>query len=171
MIPRTLTWIKEINKEHNIAPELVLEVGSKNKKINRSLRQLFPDSNYVGIDIRAGQNVNRVLSVYDLTKNYDRGCFDAVLCLYVLEHLKNIWLAVTEMNFVLKKGGFFYIAVPGLGYSKHEGKSAGGAKDYWRATEEAVREMIMDGYDILSLEHARSAHKKLPVINCLGVKK
>ena len=169
MIHRTLDWIGEVNKKYRIVPELILDVGSK--ETNGSPRHLFPNSNYLGIDIRAGQNVDRVLSVYDLAKTFQKNCFDAILCLHALEHFVNIWEDVDQMNFVLRKGGYFYVAIPGLGFPKHEGKSAGGAKDYWRATEDAVCEMIMDGYDILSLEHARSRYGKHPLINCLGVKK
>jgi len=172
MIDHTLVWMKEINKEHNIVPELVLDVGSREnenrKGISTSPKSLFPDSEYLGIDIYAGLNVDRILSVYDLTKNFDRGCFDAVLCLHVLEHLANPWQAIANMNFVLKKGGHLYIAIPTLGFPKHEGRRAGDAKDYWRATEEAVREGLFAGYNILNLEHARSHFGRHPFIHCLG---
>ena len=175
MISKTLDWIERVNKEFNIVPGVVLDVGSRentdSKGTSTSPRQFFPDSNYLGVDVHAGHNVDRVLSVYDLAKTFQRNYFDAVLCIHVMEHLVNIWEAVDQMNFVLRKGGFFYVGVPGFGFPKHQGRSAGDAKDYWRPSEEAVREMIFKGYKILSFEHDKSRFGKHPIMHCLGVKK
>ena len=164
MIPRTLVWIKEVNKKHNIQPVRILDVGSQDT--NGNPRYLFPSSGYVGIDIKKGVNVDRVMSVYELSAHFKENSFDTVLCLNVFEHLKNIWAALGEINFVLASKGYFFVSVPTLGFPKHNYP-----KDYWRATEEAVRETIMDGYDILSFEYGKSRFGKYPIIDCLGVKK
>jgi len=174
MIENTLEWIKRVNQTIDISPGVVLDVGSRENTEARgtstSPRPLFPESTYVGIDVIAGLNVDRIISVYDLSKNFQRGSFDAVLCLHVLEHVLNIWDAVDQINWVLRKGGLLYVAIPGFGFPKHEGRKAGDANDYWRPTDEAVKEMIFNGFDILSFEHAKSRFGKHPFIHCLGVK-
>jgi hypothetical protein len=55
--------------------------------------------------------------------------------------------------------------MPTVGYPVHEHPG-----DYWRATEQAMKEVIFKGYEILSLEHAKSTYGKHPVIHCLGVR-
>lgn len=164
MIERTLEWIAEMNDIHNINPERVLDVGSYD--YNGNPRMLFPDSKYIGIDIKDGPNVDMVVSVYQLELCFARHLFDAVLCLNIFEHLTEIVRALDEIKEVLIPKGHFCVSMPAFGFPKHDYP-----KDYWRITEDTMREVIMDGYDVIDLEHAKSKFGKHPVINCLGVKK
>ena len=164
MIENTLTWIEKVNKKYNIQPENVLDIGSLDT--NGNPKHLFPDSNYCGIDIRDGQNVDMVMDAYILSKHFPNDHFDAVLCLNSLEHMAYPWKILDEISCVLSIGGYFYISVPNFGFPKHNHP-----KDYWRASEEAVREVLMQGYKIISLGHGKSKFGKHPIINCLGVKK
>lgn len=164
MIESTLTWISNMNQEYNIKPVRVLDIGSWD--YNGNPRHLFPDSKYIGIDIKDGPNVDEVVDAYDLYPHFKANHFDAVLCLHLFEHLKYIHYVLEEIDVVLiQPGGYLYVAMPTLGYPKHEYP-----KDYWRITEDTMREVIMDGYEILSLEHAKSKFGKHPIINCLGIK-
>ena len=163
MIDCTLPWIEDMNKKYGIQPGRVLDVGSFD--YNGNPRYLFPESEYIGIDIKKGANVDQVLSVYEISKHFEKHSFDVVLCLNVFEHLKDIGLALAEINFVLKNGGYLFTSTPTLGFPQHNYP-----KDYWRVTEEAVREFVMDGYDVLSLVHAKSRFGKHPIIDCLGVR-
>ena len=175
MISKTLDWIEKMVRVYKVAPGLVLDVGSRentaSKGTSTSPRRLFPGSTYIGIDRTPGLNVDRIMSAYDLSRNFEGGMFDAVLCLHVLEHLVNPWVAVEQINWVLRKGGLFFCAMPEFGYPLHEGRRGGDAQDYWRASEDAVREFIFGDYDILELEHAKSPFGKHPFIHCLGVRK
>ena len=166
MIPCTLDWISRMNKEHGIEPAKVLDVGSYD--YNGNPRSLFPDSEYIGIDIKEGPNVDFVSSgvSLDMIVNCPGVLYipDAVLCLYIFEHIINVMGALEQAYYLLKPGGYFYIAVPTFGYPHHF------PPDYWRFSEEAVREFIMEGYTIIDLEHGKSQFGKHPVINCLGVK-
>jgi SAM-dependent methyltransferase len=45
---------------------------------------------------------------------YEDASVDAVLCNQVLEHLKNIWLPMSEMHRVLRPGGHAVLSVPNL---------------------------------------------------------
>jgi len=68
----------------------ILEIGSRDYGSTVNLRQLFPDEDYIGIDMQAGKGVDRVL---DLTLPFEAvdaalegRRFGAVICLSVLEH-------------------------------------------------------------------------------------
>ena len=45
---------------------------------------------------------------------WEDGSFDVVVCNQVLEHLKNIWLPMSEMHRVLRPGGHAVLSVPNL---------------------------------------------------------
>ena len=45
---------------------------------------------------------------------WENGTFDIVVCNQVFEHLKNIWLPISEAFHVLKPGGYLVISVPNL---------------------------------------------------------
>jgi SAM-dependent methyltransferase len=45
---------------------------------------------------------------------WEDGSVDVVVCNQVLEHLKNIWLPMTEMHRVLRPGGHAVLSVPNL---------------------------------------------------------
>jgi SAM-dependent methyltransferase len=78
--------------------------------------------------------------------------FDLVVCCSTLEHDKRFWLSVAEMKRVLAPGGLLVIGVPG--YVKDEERDQGRstltyrvhyAFDYYRFSEQAVREVFFDG--------------------------
>lgn len=163
MIECTLEWIERVNDEHNLKFDRVLDIGSRDT--NGSPRHLFADCEYTGIDIKPGKGVDKTLSAYGIYSHFGSQSFDAVLCLYLFEHLKYLWHVLVETNFVLKPGGYLYVSVPTIGYPIHEHPA-----DYWRFTEQAVRDVIMERYEIISLEHGKSTYGKHPVINCLGRK-
>jgi predicted SAM-dependent methyltransferase len=152
-----------MNEMHGIQPGAVLEVGSRD--YNGTPRDLFAGAEYVGIDTKAGTGVDMVLSVYELSQLFQGAAFDAVLALNVLEHLDNIWAALIELGKALKVGGYFYVSMPGFGYPQHDYPG-----DYWRVSEQAMRDVIMLDYEILSLEHAKTQWGKHPMIHCLGRK-
>ena len=89
-----------------------------------------------------------------------------MLCLHLLEHIARPWLVLKQVDYVLTNLGLLYVSIPTIGYPVHNHPG-----DYWRPTEQAVGEVIMDGYEIISLEHAKSPRGKHPFINCLGRRK
>lgn len=162
MIDRTINWINEVNKRHDIKPARVLDIGSKD--YNGTPKLLFPESEYIGIDMQEGPNVDMVVNAYDLSI-FVANWFDAVLCLNVLEHLADIGAVLDEIDVVLADGGYFYVSMPTLGFPRHDYPG-----DYWRSTEESMREFIMKDYEVLSLELGHSRYGKHPIIDCLGRK-
>jgi len=136
MIEDTLKWIERINKQFDIRPKRVLEIGSMDT--NGSPRQYFPESEYIGIDIKPGKGVDYVIPVQDIGFHFFMNQFDAVLCLYVLEHIDDLWVGFNQIDRALSKHGYLYITVPGIGFPVHSRP-----KDYWRFTEYAIRDVIM----------------------------
>ncbi len=63
---------------------------------------------------------------------------DAILCLAVLEHVEDPFLAMREMHRALKPGGQLFLYVPFLFYYHAE---VGYYKDFWRFTEDGVRQL------------------------------
>ena len=165
MLEPTLYWIDRVNLEFDLHPKRVVDIGCREQKNRSGARDLFPDSQYVGIDIKEGPNVDIVADAYRLNKRFHPGRFDAALCFHLLEHIARPWLVMKQVDYVLVDLGLLYVSIPTIGYPVHNHPG-----DYWRPTEQAVREVIMDGYEVLSLEHAKSPRGKHPFINALGRK-
>lgn len=164
MFDSVLQWINKMRVEHNIHPKTVLEVGSFDNK-GSSARPCFEGLEYIGVDIKEGDNVDIQMSVYDICNIFEAGYFDTVLCLHLLEHLQRPWDAIDRVSDVLRDGGHLFISMPTFGFPRHNYPS-----DYWRATREAITDVLMADYTILDIEDDRSVFSKHPFINCLGVK-
>lgn len=165
MMKPVLQWIERVNDYHNLKPVRILDVGSYDDKYGNMLRQLFGGAKYTGIDLRPGSNVDLVMCAYDICYQWASNTFDAVMCLNVLEHLKKPWIVLNNVNNVLQDKGLFYVSIPTIGFPKHDYPG-----DYWRATVQAVQEVIMDGYEIVDLTMDVSEFGKHPFINCVGRK-
>ena len=84
----------------------VLEIGSllvRNQSALANMRGMFGESEYVGIDMRSGSGVDRVVNAEQLP--FPDGSFDLVLCLEVLEHAEKPWVVAGEIERVLKTDG------------------------------------------------------------------
>lgn len=112
----------------------VLEVGSMD--INGGVRDLFPDSDYLGIDLAEGPGVDRVLSAHDLEEHLPLGSFDVVLCLEVLEHDAAPWLTVPQLAMMVRPGGTVLITARGNGFPEHN------APDRWRFMKDGIRSLV-----------------------------
>jgi SAM-dependent methyltransferase len=65
---------------------------------------------YVGFDIHAGEGVDVVGDVHQLSSHFAPNSVDAVFSASVFEHLVFPWKAVLEINRVLKPGGYVYVS-------------------------------------------------------------
>ncbi len=165
MMEASLYFIEKVNKEFDLKPRRVIDIGSKDRNLKVGAKAQFPDSEYVGVDFAHGSNVDVIADAYHLDKRFAPGRFDAALCLHMLEHIARPWLVLKQIDYVLVNMGLLYVSIPTIGYPVHNFPG-----DYWRVTEQAVREVIMDGYEVLSLEHAKSTYSKHPFINAVGRK-
>lgn len=84
----------------------VLDVGSQD--INGSLKDLFVDSNYIGIDCREGKNVDVVGYVHRAT--FVDGHFDVVVSGEMLEH-DEFWKdSLHRMHLLVRPGGLIALS-------------------------------------------------------------
>ena len=165
MIEASLTFIDKVNKEFSLDPKIIIDIGSMDRNLKIGARAQFPDSQYIGIDFEMGDNVDFVMDAYELKKHFKREYFDAVLCLHLFEHIAKPWKILKQIDYILSQDGLLYISIPTIGYPLH-----GYPGDYWRVTEQCVREVIFEGYEVLFIEHAKSTYNKHPFINGVGRK-
>ncbi len=112
-------------------------------------------SNRIGIDIREGPGVDRVANVYELP--FREGEFDVVLCMVILEHLKEPARAIAEMRRVLKQGGRIIVSVPFI-LPMHDTPG-----DYWRFTKYGLQYLFADGWNIQELKGETTTQESLAV--------
>jgi SAM-dependent methyltransferase len=90
----------------------VLEIGSKDYGSTMNFRGLYPDNDYVGLDLEDGKGVD---IVHDLTQGVGElasNSFDLMISCSVLEHVDRPWVMAEHMETLLKPGGKMYISVP-----------------------------------------------------------
>lgn len=103
---------------------LVLEVGSLN--INGSVRHLYHDCDYVGVDLAPGRDVDVVGQGQKLC--YPDGLFDVVSSFEAMEHNPYWEATVDNMLRMLKPGGLFMLSCASTGRPEH-GTSSHGPQD------------------------------------------
>ena len=90
----------------------VLEIGSKDYGSTVDFRALYPDADYVGLDLAAGKNVD---VVHDLTTGrgpLPPGHFELAICCSVLEHVNRPFDFARHVTSVIRPGGALYVSVP-----------------------------------------------------------
>lgn len=141
-------WMTKVREKALVPMNLgkVLEIGSLN--INGTARDYFKADSWIGIDMVAGKDVDKVMNAHDIWLESEwRDNFDAIVCMNTLEHDDKFWITLEQINKVLKKGGYFIFAQPTIEFPIHSHPD-----DYWRVTESAVRKVIFEGFTILDIE-------------------
>lgn len=125
--------MEEVQEAHrHLIRGRVLNVGGG----SRPYRELSPEM--VNVDFSTHPQVNlRVDFVRDGLPFKD-GSFDTVLCMNVLEHVRDPARVLAEIRRVLRPGGFLLFGVPFL-YPYHPDPD-----DYWRFTASGIRELLRD---------------------------
>lgn len=101
-------------------PVSVIEIGSRN--INGTVRPLFPNAQYVGLDLHAGPDVDVVSNALEWTPD---GLVDVVICCEVFEHTADWKEIVKRAAGWLKQNGSLIVTCAGPGrrpHSHHDGK-------------------------------------------------
>jgi hypothetical protein len=160
-------WLKKTRSLLPINLGRILDIGSLN--VNGSAREVYTSDEYIGIDLREGKDVDRVMNAHDIAEEFGEESFDLVVCMSTLEHDNCFWLTLGAINKVLKRGGYHVSCVPTFHFPIHRHP-----KDYWRMSEEAVREVIFNGYETLALEEIFTkevnGNSVNPVICAIGKK-
>lgn len=102
----------------------VLEVGSRD--INGGVRDLFPKTGYVGIDLRPGKGVDHAVDVRDFTHKTK---FATVVCCEVLEHHPEPDELIDAMADHLRKGGTLLLTAAGPDRKPHSAIDGGELRD------------------------------------------
>ena len=128
-------------KQHSgIIAGAILEIGSKDYGSTPDFRSVFPDYDYVGIDIEKGKGVDVVL---DLTNDFNIVSqklggrkFNTVICFSVLEHCKNPFKMCDNISKLLNNNGILFISAP-FSWGIH-----GYPSDYWRFTPDGIKVLL-----------------------------
>jgi len=116
-----MEWFK--NTYLNISNKLdILDVGSLDGKGNYNYSDIFDEKNwtYTGLDFQEGNNVDIVVTdIYNWFEIEDN-TYDVIVSGQFFEHLEFFWLTMSEIERVLKPGGYICIIVPSAG-PKHGG--------------------------------------------------
>lgn len=119
------TKVKEKYPE-NFKKVRVIDCGSLD--VNGSLKDLFEDSVYIGVDIANGKNVDVVSKIKDL--NYKEK-FDTVVSGEMLEHDETWKESLEKMYGMAKPGALIAISCAGEGRPEHGTTKTTGAKKIW----------------------------------------
>lgn len=110
----------------------ILDIGCGHGAWKTSLSRYSDE--YVGVDVRAGPNVSIVAHAESLPV---ADCsFDSVICIMVLEHVRDYRKAIAEMHRVLKPKGLLVLATHGT-WAIH-----GEPRDFWRWTPYGLQESL-----------------------------
>ena len=131
-----LSQLDFIKKNIKKFKEPYLEIGTRYSLI-WEIRKLFSNSEYIGVDMENGPEVDVVL---DLTKDFNivekilnQKRVNTVFCLSVLEHCSNPFMMAENITKLLNRNGVLYVSVP-FSWKFHAFPS-----DYWRFTPEGIR--------------------------------
>lgn len=162
-------------------PQSVLEVGSKQYGSTIPFRRVYPQADYVGVDLESGEGV-------DVLHNLEAGVgplkpAELVICCSVLEHTPKPWVMAETLEALTSK--HLYLAVPWV-WRYHPYPD-----DYFRFSFSGVRSLFSNmewdmafstndgefvpaeqGYDN-SLALTQGKRKFLPYLelHCFGVKR
>jgi len=130
MRPEVSDWVQGIIAEYDPQPP-ILEIGAYD--VNGTIRHLFPQAGYVGLDKRHGPGVDVIADVCTLRGTQP---FGTVVCCETLEHIAAPWMAIPAMFGALRSGGLF-IGTWCFVYQIHDEP-----EDYWRVTPAGFRFLL-----------------------------
>jgi len=138
-------WVLARKHQYGLdGPLHILEVGSYN--VNGSVRTLFDQTNYLGVDIVEGPGVDMVLSAHALSTELGFERFDLVVSTEMLEHDRKPWRSLYNMCDVLKDGGLLLVTARGNGFGEHN------PPDRFRFMEQGFHDIIEDaGFEVLEV--------------------
>lgn len=116
-----MEWFK--NNYLDVSNNLkILDIGSLDNVGDYNYRDIFDETNwdYVGLDIVEGNNVDLVITDIYNWFEIDDNSYDVIISGQFFEHLKYFWLTFSQIERVLKPGGYICIIVPSSGPKHNE---------------------------------------------------
>lgn len=100
--------------------------------VNGTLRPIFENHKYIGVDMNEGPNVDVVCSNSETP--FDSGSIDVVVSSSCFEHDEFFWMTFLELCRIVKENGYIYINAPSEGfYHGYPGDCWRFYKDSWAA--------------------------------------
>jgi hypothetical protein len=130
-----LDWIR---RHRELVHGPILEIGSRHyaKESANDFRRLFPEKEFIGADMSAGENVDVVVDFTApspvIAEALKGRRFRTIICLSVLEHVRDIFSFSRNLSDNVEPGGILFLSVP-FAWRFH-----GYPSDYWRFSPEAV---------------------------------
>jgi hypothetical protein len=90
----------------------IIEIGSKNYGNAARFRDWYSHNKYVGIDMAAGEGVDKILDLTESTGDLQKAHFDLGICCSVLEHVRKPWVMAENITSLIRPSGLLYVAVP-----------------------------------------------------------
>ncbi len=115
----------------------IVEIGSyqvEGQEDYANIRTMFPDTNFLGIDMRPGPGVDCVANVEALPQA--AGSVGTVLALNTFEHVRCFWRGLDEVHRVLRRDGALILSTP-FHFKIHNYPH-----DYWRFTPAAYESLL-----------------------------
>lgn len=117
-----------------------LDVGAGTTKYSTIIKK--NTTSYTACDAFAGKHIDVVCDAHHLP--FEDGAYDTVLCIGVLEHVRQPWVVAAELQRVLAPGGSLIIAAPFMvGYHADP-------HDYFRFSMEGLKS-IFGGVRLLEI--------------------
>jgi len=131
-----------VKRHRHLTTGPILEVGSKMYSSSQDYREIFPDLDILGVDLQTGENVDIVVDLsgtfQDVRRLLGGRTFQTVLCLSVLEHVREPFAMARNLTRLTRIGGVLSVSVP-FSWRIH-----GYPDDYWRFTPSGVRALFPD---------------------------
>ena len=132
MTPEVLEWYKDIIPRYSKEKSRILDVGSLD--INGSLKDVASYSEYIGIDIKEGKNVDVVLNAHDISKRFNKESFDIVSCSSMLNSDPEFWVSIENMR---------------INFRSLENYPT----DYYRFTIDVFKDLFFKGMEVLDIQN------------------
>ena len=134
--PNQLHFLKGLFTHPPTGP--ILEVGSKDHGNTQPFRHLYPDNGYMGVDLEAGPNVDKVVDLTEGIGGLPEHRYELIICCSILEHVKQPFTAAENITRLLAPGGTVFVSTPWV-WRFHPYPN-----DYWRFTPSGIEEIFSD---------------------------
>ena len=163
-----MLWFRNIYL-NNFGELNILDMGSLDTSgKNFNYKSIFdlPNWNYMGLDIFDGDNVDILVDDFYNIVDIKDNSYDVVISGQLFEHLEFFWITMSEIERILKPGGFCCIIAPSGG-PKH-----GSGPDCYRFYEDGMAALARCvDFEILHVSTNYSDEAKPWCDSCLVAKK
>jgi len=159
--PAQRAFFEKVKKKYpdNFYGVRVIDFGSLD--VNGSLKDLFENSEYVGVDIHEGKNVDVISKAHEFDSQFK---VDTVVSGEMLEHDEHWLKSLKNMYNQLKSGGLLVFSAAGFSRPEHGTKKTTGDSNLWgtspdyykNITVKMIRDEFLPHYQMTDVHIERS---------------